>query len=61
MRQLGANIRMRKRGDVLELEDGRGKIRTEKLWLEKSRAMRKTDWIPFRKVVGICHTTSAFS
>ena len=36
MRQLGANIRMRESGDVLELEDDSGKIHTEKLVRERS-------------------------
>ena len=36
MRQLGANIRMKESGDVLEIEDGRGTIHTEKLVRERS-------------------------
>ena len=36
MRQLGANIRMKESDDVLELEDGRGTIHTEKLVRERS-------------------------
>ena len=36
MRQLGANIRMKDSGDVLEIEDDRGTIHTEKLVRERS-------------------------
>ena len=36
MRQLGANIRMQESGDVLEIEDDRGKTHTEKLVRERS-------------------------
>ena len=37
MRQLGANVRMRESGDVLELEDDHGKNHTEKFVRERSR------------------------
>ena len=36
MRQLGANIRMKDSGDVLEIEDDRGSIHTKKLNREQS-------------------------
>ena len=36
MRQLGANIRMKETGDVLEIEDDRGTTHTEKLVRERS-------------------------
>ena len=36
MRQLGANIRMKDGGDVLEIEDDRRKIHTEKLARDRS-------------------------
>ena len=36
MRQLGANIRMKESGDVLEIEDDRGTTHTEKLVTERS-------------------------
>ena len=36
MRQLGANFRMKESGDVLEIEDDRGTIHTEKLVRERS-------------------------
>ena len=36
MRQLGANIRMKDSGDVLELEDDHGTTHTEKLVRERS-------------------------
>ena len=36
MRQLGANIRMKDSGDVLEIEGDRGTIHTEKLVRERS-------------------------
>ena len=36
MRQLGANIRMKDSGDVLEIEDDRGTIHSEKLVRERS-------------------------
>ena len=36
MRQLGANIRMKESGDVLEIEDDRGTTHTEKLVRERS-------------------------
>ena len=36
MRQLGASIRMKESGDVLEVEDDRGKVHTEKLIRERS-------------------------
>ena len=36
MRQLGANIRMKDSGDVLEIEDDQGKVHTEKLVRERS-------------------------
>ena len=36
MRQLGANIRMKDSGDVLEIEDDQGTAHTEKLVRERS-------------------------
>ena len=36
MRQLGANIRMKESGDVLEIEDDQGTTHTEKLVIERS-------------------------
>ena len=36
MRQLGANIRMKDSGDVLEIEDDQGTTHTEKLVRERS-------------------------
>ena len=36
MRQLGANIRMKDSGDVLEIEDDQGTTHTEKLVTERS-------------------------
>ena len=38
--QLGANIRMKESGDVLEIEDDRGTIHTEKLVRERSGHVR---------------------
>ena len=51
MRQLGANIRMRKSGDVLELEDDCKKF-ILRSWSESGRVTCITGWILSRKVVG---------
>ena len=48
MRQLGANIRMKESGDVLEIEDHRGTTHTE-IWSESDLDMRTTSWIFFSR------------
>ena len=56
MRQLGANIRMKDSGDVLEIEDDRGTIHTEKLVTERSGNVHNQLDFFFREVVGNCQT-----
>ena len=60
MRQLGANIRMKDSGDVLEIEDDRGTIHTEK-WPESDLDTCTTGWTSFREKVGNCQTACALS
>ena len=53
VRQLGANIRMKDSGDVLEIEDDRGTTHTEKLVRERSgHVHNQLDF--FREKVGNC-------
>ena len=60
MRQLGANIRMKESGDVLEIEDDRGTTHTEKLVRERSgHVHNQPDF--FREKVGNCQTACAGS
>ena len=53
MRQLGANIRMKDSGDVLEIEDDHGTTHTEKLVRERSGHVREKD--------GNCQTACALN
>ena len=58
MRQLGANIRMKESGDVLEIDDDRGTTHTEKLVRERSgHVHNQLDF--FREKVGNCQTACA--
>ena len=60
MRQLGANIRMKDGGDVLEIEDDRRKIHTEKLARDRSgHVHNQLDF--FREKVGNCQTCALSS
>ena len=58
MRQLGANIRMKESGDVLEIEDDRGTTHTEKLVRERAgHVHNQLDF--FSREVGNCQTACA--
>ena len=58
MRQLGANIRMKDSGDVLEIEDDHGTTHTEKLLRERSGHVdNQLDFS--REKVGNCQTACA--
>ena len=53
MRQLGANIRMKDSGDVLEIEDDHGTTHTENLVRERSGHVHsQLDFFFFREKVG---------
>ena len=49
MRQLGANIRMKESGDVLEIEDDRGTTHTEKLVRERSGTCAQSAGLLFKR------------
>ena len=61
MRQLGANIRMKDSGDVLEIEDDQGTTHTEKLVRERSGHVHNQLDFFFREKVGKCQTACALS
>ena len=60
MRQLGANIRMKDSGDVLEIEDDQGTTDTEN-WSESDLDTCTISWTSFREKVGNCQTVCALS
>ena len=61
VRRLGANIRMKESGDVLEIDDDRGTIHTGRSWSESDLDMCTTSWTSFREKVGNCQTACTHS
>ena len=61
MRQLGANIRMKDSGDVLEIEDDHGTTHTEKIVRERSGHVHNQLDFFSREKVGNCQTAGALS
>ena len=58
MRQLGANIRMKESGDVLEIEDDQGTTHTEKMLSQDTCTI---SWTSSREKDGNCQTACALS